>query len=82
MLAQRISSINTLAAVCEKTAGAEIDQVAKAVGADSRLGSKFLKAGVGFGGSCFRKDVSSLVYISRSLGLDLVASYWEKVRVL
>lgn len=78
MLAQRISSINSIAAICERT-GANVDEVAAAVGCDPRIGDKFLKAGIGFGGSCFRKDVLSLVYIAQSLGLDEVADYWSRV---
>ena len=78
ILAQRISSINSISALCEVT-GADISEVADAVGKDSRIGNKFLKAGPGFGGSCFRKDILNLVYISRYYGLDDVANYWEKV---
>lgn len=78
MLAQRISSINSIAAVCELT-GADVDEVARAVGADSRLGPKFLKASVGFGGSCFQKDVLNLVYLCESLNLPEVAAYWIQV---
>lgn len=81
MLAQRISSINSISAICEKT-GAEVDQVAKAIGLDARIGPQFLKAGLGFGGSCFRKDISSLAYIAESLGLDDVAHYWRQVNVM
>ncbi len=77
-LAQRISSINAISALCEKT-GADVDEVAKAIGMDSRIGSKFLKASVGFGGSCFQKDILNLVYIAKSYGLDEVADYWENV---
>ena len=77
-LAQRISSINAMSAICEKT-GANVDEVAKAIGMDSRIGSKFLKTSVGFGGSCFQKDLLNLVYISRTLGLPEVADYWEQV---
>ena len=80
-LSQRISSINAFSEICEKT-GADIDEIAKAIGADSRIGNKFLKASVGFGGSCFQKDILNLVYISRSLGLDAVANYWEQVIIL
>jgi len=80
-LAQRISSINAFSEVCEHT-GADINEIAKAIGADSRLGSKFLKASVGFGGSCFQKDILNLVYIARSLGLTQVADYWEQVIIL
>ena len=77
-LAQRISSINSISALCEKT-GAVIDEVAYAIGTDSRIGSQFLKASVGFGGSCFKKDILNLVYICRTYGLDEVADYWESV---
>ena len=77
-LAQRISSINALSELCEKT-GADVNEVARAIGMDSRIGPKFLKASVGFGGSCFQKDILNLVYISRSLGLTEVANYWEQV---
>lgn len=78
LLAQRISSINALSAICEKT-GANIDEVAYACGLDSRIGPRMLKAGPGFGGSCFKKDILSLVYISESLHLYEVASYWRSV---
>lgn len=78
MLAQRISSINALSALCEAT-GADIDEVAMAVGRDSRIGSKFLKASVGFGGSCFQKDILNLVYLCESLNLPEVAEYWRQV---
>nr|CAD7413931.1 unnamed protein product [Timema poppensis] len=77
-LAQRISSINSLSAVCEAT-GADISEVARAVGLDSRIGSKFLQASVGFGGSCFQKDILNLVYICESLNLSEVATYWQQV---
>ncbi len=77
-LAQRISSINAISALCEKT-GADVDEVAKAIGMDTRIGSKFLKASVGFGGSCFQKDILNLVYIARSEGLEEVADYWANV---
>lgn len=77
-LAQRISSINAMTALCEKT-GADIDELARAIGADSRIGPKFLKASVGFGGSCFQKDILNLVYICRTYGLKEVADYWEQV---
>ena len=77
-LAQRISSINSISALCERTE-ADVDQVAYAIGTDSRIGPRFLKASVGFGGSCFRKDILNLVYISRSYGLEEVADYWESV---
>lgn len=78
MLAQRISSVNALSAICEAT-GANIDEVAHAVGCDSRVGPKFLKASVGFGGSCFQKDILNLVYLSESLHLPEVAAYWKQV---
>ncbi|KAF7799501.1 hypothetical protein EIP86_010736 [Pleurotus ostreatoroseus] len=78
MLAQRISSINALSAICEAT-GANIDEVSHAVGFDSRIGPKFLKASVGFGGSCFQKDILNLVYLSESLHLPEVAAYWRQV---
>jgi UDPglucose 6-dehydrogenase len=78
MLAQRISSINSISAICEKT-GADIDEVSKSIGLDPRIGSKYLKAGVGFGGSCFRKDILSLVYLAETLGLEHVAEYWTQV---
>jgi UDPglucose 6-dehydrogenase len=78
MLAQRISSINSISAICEKT-GADVDEVAKSIGLDPRIGDKFLRAGLGFGGSCFKKDILSLVYLAESLGLDEVAEYWQQV---
>tara|TARA_Y100000385_G_C13096842_1_gene641875 strand:+ start:2369 stop:3712 length:1344 start_codon:yes stop_codon:yes gene_type:complete len=78
MLAQRISSINSLSALCEKT-GAEIDELSKAIGTDHRIGPHFLKASVGFGGSCFQKDILNLVYLSRFYGLNEVADYWHGV---
>ena len=78
MLAQRISSINSLSALCEKT-GANIEELSKAIGMDHRIGSKFLKASVGFGGSCFQKDVLNLVYLCRHYGLEEVAEYWHQV---
>ena len=77
-LAQRISSINSISALCEKTE-ADIDEVAYAIGTDSRIGPRFLKASVGFGGSCFKKDILNLVYICQSYGLSEVADYWESV---
>jgi len=77
-LAQRVSSINSISALCEKTE-ADIDEVAYAVGTDSRIGNKFLKASVGFGGSCFKKDILNLVYICQNYGLYEVADYWESV---
>jgi len=78
MLAQRISSINTVSAICEQT-GADVDEIAKAIGLDGRLGSKFLKAGLGFGGSCFKKDILSLCYLADTLHLEEVADYWMQV---
>ncbi len=77
-LAQRISSINSISAICEST-GADISDVAEAVGMDTRIGNNFLKAGPGFGGSCFKKDILNLVYLSNYYGLEEVASYWEKI---
>jgi len=77
-LAQRVSSINTISALCEKT-DANIQEISRAIGYDSRIGSKFLNASVGFGGSCFQKDILNLVYIARSYGLTEVADYWEQV---
>src|SRR5471032_1855745 len=77
-LAQRISSINSISALCEAT-GAEVDDVANAIGKDSRIGPKFLKASVGFGGSCFQKDILNLVYLCEHFGLPEVAHYWESV---
>ena len=80
-LAQRISSINSIAAFCEVT-GADVREVARAIGTDSRIGSKFLQAGPGFGGSCFQKDILNLVYLCRHYGLDEVAAYWDQVVAL
>jgi UDPglucose 6-dehydrogenase len=77
-LAQRISSINSISALCEK-AEADVTEVARAVGMDSRIGAKFLNASVGFGGSCFKKDILNLVYLCRHYGLEEVADYWESV---
>jgi len=77
-LAQRISSINSISALCEAT-GADVDEVANAIGRDSRIGSKFLKASVGFGGSCFQKDILNLAYLCEHFGLPEVASYWDSV---
>ncbi|SFS97413.1 nucleotide sugar dehydrogenase [Sphingobacterium wenxiniae] len=77
-LAQRVSSINSISELCEVT-GADVNEVAHAIGMDSRIGSKFLKASVGFGGSCFQKDILNLVYIARSYNLHAVADYWEQV---
>jgi UDPglucose 6-dehydrogenase len=78
MLAQRISSVNSISALCEKT-DANILDVSEAMGLDSRIGPKFLKAGVGFGGSCFQKDILNLVYLCEYYGLPEVAAYWEQV---
>tara|TARA_R110000868_G_scaffold407545_1_gene689101 strand:- start:120 stop:1517 length:1398 start_codon:yes stop_codon:yes gene_type:complete len=77
-LAQRVSSINAMSELCEKS-GADVNEVSKAIGMDSRIGSKFLKASVGFGGSCFQKDILNLVYIAKTYGLEEVADYWEQV---
>tara|TARA_B110000114_G_C15059807_1_gene384875 strand:- start:487 stop:1632 length:1146 start_codon:yes stop_codon:yes gene_type:complete len=77
-LAQRVSSINAMSEICEKT-GANVKEVSKAIGMDSRIGSKFLNASVGFGGSCIQKDILNLVYIAKSYGLNEVADYWEQV---
>ena len=77
-LAQRISSINSISALCEATE-ADVEEVATAVGMDSRIGNKFLKSSVGFGGSCFQKDILNLVYIAKSLGLNEVSEYWHQV---
>lgn len=80
-LAQRVSSINAISELCEVT-GANVEEVAHAIGKDSRIGSKFLKASVGFGGSCFQKDILNLVYIARSYNLHKVADYWEQVIIM
>ena len=80
-LAQRVSSINAMSELCEKT-GADVSEVARAIGMDSRIGPKFLKASVGFGGSCFQKDILNLVYIAKSYGLNEVADYWEQVIIM
>lgn len=77
-LAQRISSINAISALCEST-GADVDEIARAIGFDSRIGPKFLKSSVGFGGSCFQKDIFNLVYLCEHFSLPEVASYWEQV---
>jgi len=77
-LAQRISSINSISALCEKT-DANVSEVSRAIGMDTRIGSKFLSSSVGFGGSCFQKDILNLVYICQSYGLTEVADYWERV---
>ena len=80
-LAQRISSINSISALCEAS-GADIQDVAKAIGTDKRIGNKFLSAGPGFGGSCFKKDILNLVYLSGYFGLPEVANYWNQVVLL
>ena len=77
-LAQRVSSINSLSELCEAS-GADVAEVARAIGKDSRIGPKFLQSSVGFGGSCFQKDILNLVYIAKSFGLNEVADYWEQV---
>ena len=80
-LAQRISSINSIGALCEVT-GADVREVARAIGSDTRIGSKFLDSGPGFGGSCFKKDILNLVYLSNYFGLNEVANFWESVVVM
>lgn len=80
-LAQRVSSINAISALCEAT-GADVDEVAGAIGTDSRIGPRFLKSSVGFGGSCFQKDILNLVYLCEHFGLPEVAKYWEQVVVM
>lgn len=80
-LAQRVSSINSISELCEATE-ADVSELANAIGTDSRIGPKFLQASVGFGGSCFQKDILNLVYIARSYGLNKVADYWEQVIIL
>jgi UDPglucose 6-dehydrogenase len=80
-LAQRVSSINSISELCEVT-GADVSELSKAIGTDSRIGPKFLQASVGFGGSCFQKDILNLVYIAKSYGLDNVADYWEQVIIM
>ncbi len=80
-LAQRVSSINAISALCEAT-GADVDEVSIAIGSDSRIGAKFLKASVGFGGSCFQKDILNLVYLCEYFGLPEVAAYWDQVVVM
>jgi len=80
-LAQRVSSINAISALCERT-GADVDEVAHAIGRDSRIGAKFLKSSVGFGGSCFQKDILNLVYLCRHFNLPEVADYWEQVIIM
>ena len=81
MLAQRISSINSISAICEAS-GANIQEVSRAIGCDSRIGSKFLQASVGFGGSCFQKDILSLIYLCETLNLKEVAEYWNHVLLI
>ena len=78
MLAQRISSINSFSAICEKT-GANIDELSKAIGMDHRIGPKFLRTSVGFGGSCFKKDILNLVYLCKHYSLNEIADYWHNV---
>ena len=80
-LAQRVSSINAISLLCEKT-GADVSEVARAIGTDSRIGPKFLNASVGFGGSCFQKDILNLVYLCEQFGLPEVAHYWDQVVVM
>lgn len=80
-LAQRVSSINAMSELCEKT-GADVNEVSRAIGMDKRIGSKFLQSSVGFGGSCFQKDILNLVYIAKSYGLNEVADYWEQVIIM
>merc|ERR1712194_556117 len=78
MLAQRVSSINSIARLCERT-GANVNEVSRAIGTDSRIGRKFLNASIGFGGSCFQKDILNLVYLCEQFGLPEVAHYWQQV---
>jgi len=80
-LAQRVSSINAMSELCEKT-GANVNEVSRAIGMDKRIGNKFLQSSVGFGGSCFQKDILNLVYIAKSYGLNEVADYWEQVIIM
>ncbi len=80
-LAQRVSSINAISELCEKT-GADVSEVSKAIGMDARIGARFLQSSVGFGGSCFQKDILNLVYIAKSYGLTEVADYWEQVIIM
>merc|ERR1711943_94910 len=80
-LAQRISSINSISALCEVT-GANVQEVAHSIGVVSRIGPKFLKSSVGFGGSCFQKDILNLVYLCQSFGLEQVADYWHQVIIM
>lgn len=79
MLAQRISSVNSISALCEAT-GADVTEVSRCIGTDSRIGPKFLNASVGFGGSCFQKDILNLSYVCEIHGLPEVAKYWQSVR--
>lgn len=81
MLAQKISSINSISAICEAS-GADVEQVARAIGADTRIGNKFLQASVGFGGSCFQKDINNLIYLCETLNLKEVADYWQQVLLI
>merc|ERR1719191_2351080 len=78
MLAQRVSSINSISVLCEAT-GANVNEVSRAIGMDSRIGPKFLQASIGFGGSCFQKDILNLVYLCEQFGLKEVADYWQQV---
>ena len=78
MLAQKISSINSISAICESS-GADIQQVSRAIGSDSRLGDKFMQPSIGFGGSCFQKDINNLIYLCETLNLPEVAEYWQQV---
>merc|ERR1712060_970343 len=78
MLAQRVSSINSISRLCERT-GADVSEVSRAIGTDTRIGKKFLNASIGFGGSCFQKDILNLVYICEQFGLTEVAAYWQQV---
>ena len=80
-LAQRVSSINSISALCEAT-GANVTEISRAVGKDDRIGSRFLQSSIGFGGSCFQKDILNLVYLCRSFGLPEVAEYWNQVIVM
>merc|ERR1711920_742799 len=77
-LAQRVSSINSVSKLCERT-GADVSEVSRAIGTDARIGPKFLNASIGFGGSCFQKDILNLVYICEQFGLTEVARYWQMV---
>merc|ERR1712050_359253 len=78
MLAQRVSSVNSISRICERT-GADVREVSRAIGTDARIGPKFLNASIGFGGSCFQKDILNLVYICEQFGLHEVAAYWQQV---